>query len=222
MKVSPIIIVTFSLFTLSGMNFVRGQYCDSLVPSFVVDLSAKADSTWYSPMLYRSGNCCGTISPDVCVSFDVTISPNASAVIVNIYAGALLGATFVNFECSGLTPLGDTIFFPGNGPFTLTYCKPGNNLYGYSIQSIPDSLLDLHEYNKTYLNIYPNPADDFLFVESNERINSYCISDISGKIFLTGKLTDDGKIEISKVPPGIYFIEFISENEKIRKKIILN
>ncbi len=211
------------LFAL-GSNKVHAQYCDSLVPSFDVDLSAKADSIWISPAIFRSGLCCSSIAPEVCIEFKVTLSSNAVGVIFDVLGGGPVpGANFVYFNCSYPTTVGDTVFFPVAGPDTLTFCKPGNNFSQYILQSVPVTPLGLNNDESTEIIIYPNPADDYLIVESkNLRIESYNLSDISGKVIQTGNLSNDPKINLSGIPSGIYIMELISGTEMFRKKIILN
>jgi hypothetical protein len=72
--------------------------------------------------------------------------------------------------------------------------------------------------------MYPNPADHMLNIVpgnlSNENY-SYEISDISGRIILSGSLNADGKVDVSAVPHGIYIVRISSENTSATKKLII-
>lgn len=117
------------------------QYCDSITPSFNVDLSASPYMNWTSPLTDRDGFCCGTSSPNKCLEFIITLNPNSAAVVFNIASGAVPpGALFYQIDCGPPTPVGSPICLNGVGPFHLTFCKPGNNTNSFSIETIPDPI----------------------------------------------------------------------------------
>ena len=106
--------------------------------TFVVDLSANADTTWTSPPQTREGDCCGT--DNNCVQFSLTLAPGVTGINFTIPGGcgaAPTGALFYQVDCGPLTSVGTPICLNGSGPFVLTFCKPGNNDNCYSIESIP-------------------------------------------------------------------------------------
>ncbi|MES2395148.1 MAG: PKD domain-containing protein [Bacteroidota bacterium] len=112
--------------------------CGPGVPAFNVDLTGVPDSIWTSPSVLREDNCCGTIAPDKCVKFVITLDPDAEAINFNIIAGAVPGgALFYQINCGPETALGQPICLNGVGPHVLTFCKPGNNDNVYQISSIP-------------------------------------------------------------------------------------
>lgn len=41
-------------------------------------------------------------------------------------------------DCGPLTSVGEPLCLDGPGPFTITFCKPGNNENCYSIESIKE------------------------------------------------------------------------------------
>ena len=76
--------------------------------------------------------------------------------------------------------------------------------------------------NKTEKNImiYPNPVKDVIFIESEE--NGICkIYDLSGRCVLSKKLTDQGRIDISILQKGVYFLRFFGNSSNLTKKIII-
>src|SRR5688572_3062422 len=81
--------------------------CDPTVPSFVVDLSGSPTLSWLSPPVVREGNCCGTVSPDVCIEFIITLHPAANGIIFDIASGAVPpGGMFYQVDCGPPTPVG--------------------------------------------------------------------------------------------------------------------
>lgn len=119
----------------------HAQYCDSITPTFVVDLSASPYMTWVSPSTDRDGFCCGASAPDKCLEFVITLNPNSAAIVFNIASGAVPpGALFYQIDCGAPTPVGSPICLYGPGPFHLTFCKPGNNINTFSIETIPNPI----------------------------------------------------------------------------------
>nr|MBA3971763.1 hypothetical protein [Bacteroidota bacterium] len=115
--------------------------CGPSVPTFNVNLTGNPDSVWTSPMIARNGNCCGTLPPDKCVDFIITLDPGAVGITFNITAGAVPGgALFYQINCGPPQPLGSAICLNGVGPHLLTFCKPGNNANVYQITSIPSAV----------------------------------------------------------------------------------
>jgi polyhydroxybutyrate depolymerase len=62
---------------------------------------------------------------------------------------------------------------------------------------------DIAEQNESSLSLYPNPATNFIFVETQNAVNIY---DLCGKLVLQGS----GRIDVSSLPEGMYFVK--SEN----------
>lgn len=113
--------------------------CDPNTPFYAVDLTGQPDGTWTSsPPKPRAGYCCGVTGNDKCIEFSITLDSNAAAINFQIASGAVPpGAMFYQIGCGPQTPVGTPICLNGPGPYTLTFCKPGNNQNTYSITSIP-------------------------------------------------------------------------------------
>lgn len=79
--------------------------------------------------------------------------------------------------------------------------------------------ISVHEINSSLFNIYPNPAEEFVNISSNEVIQSMVMFDISGKVVLKRELINSNQtqINISDFDPGIYFIQ---ANNEIKKLVI--
>lgn len=70
------------------------------------------------------------------------------------------------------------------------------------------------------ISIYPNPTTSDLYINSESPITRLSISDIYGRQVLS-KESDFGHLDISDFPSATYFIEIITGNQKIVKKIIV-
>jgi hypothetical protein len=202
---------------------ISSQTCDSLVPFFAVDLSSDPDSVWISSAVQRAGYCCGSVYPEVCVEFEVTISSSAIGIIVNIISTQLpMGAVYTKNNCADPLGLGSPLYLSSPGPHQITFCKPGNSMYQYSIESIP-ATAGVANYDKVYpIKIYPNPANDFIIIESKYYSNqTFKLIDISGRAVFSGTVREKEEIKLGSISPGFYIVEILSNNQSVKKKIII-
>lgn len=127
---------------LIGLSDLHGQSCDTITPSFTVNLTNDPNGTYISPQVVRDGNCCGTSGNVKCIEFIVSLHPDAEGVIFDIFSGAVPGgALFYQINCSAPSALGSPICLSGPGPHVITFCKPGNNVNEYRITSVAEPTL---------------------------------------------------------------------------------
>ena len=83
--------------------------------------------------------------------------------------------------------------------------------------------LDINEYSQeTKVNIYPNPTNDRLYIETEGEINNVVIYDVYGRQQTTVNGQQSLSIDLSKLNAGIYFIKINTEEGNIVKRIIKN
>lgn len=117
--------------------FAQSGNCHPATPFFDVNLSSDPNGVWFSPSVARSNLCCTNTSPDRCIEFEITLSPQAVAINFQIASGAVPpGAMYYQINCGPQVQVGSPICLNGPGPYTLTFCKPGNNPNSYAITSI--------------------------------------------------------------------------------------
>lgn len=68
--------------------------------------------------------------------------------------------------------------------------------------------------NKQELLIYPNPANNNFKIEYSTIIKSYKLIDYTGRVINQGEYSDNG-VNIELLPPGIYMVQVVLENNKI-------
>ncbi len=113
---------------LFSYNFLRSQ-CTA--PSFTVDLSAQADTTWTLVNETRGGVCCGSSN---CVTFNVTTNPNTELISFDVTNPSPSGSAFYQVNCGTPVSIGTPLCIVGlPSPFTITYCKPGGDRPDYVI-----------------------------------------------------------------------------------------
>lgn len=111
---------------------------------------------------------------------------------------------------------------------TIPYTQEGNWKYGrftvndlqtgqYTIAAIDKALWGIGDITHPIMKVYPNPTRDLLFVEieGTPSLLAYRITNLVGQIQQTG--TTQGRIDVSSLPSGVYFIEI---NGIIQKFII--
>jgi large repetitive protein len=139
-RVSYLLKITLAILVLLNISlasYSQSGDCDPATPFFTVDLTGNPNGTWTSPAVPRVGNCCGTLPPDKCIEFSITLDPAAVAINFQIVSGAVPpGALFYQIGCGPPIAVGSPICLNGPGPYTLTFCKPGNNINTYAITSI--------------------------------------------------------------------------------------
>lgn len=72
------------------------------------------------------------------------------------------------------------------------------------------------------IEIYPNPTDGMLYINSSSTINKVIVADMTGKIIMdVNGGSDKVELDLSSNPKGIYVLKVISENDSIVEKIVL-
>jgi hypothetical protein len=98
----------------------------------------------------------------------------------------------------------------------LTYYKKGNISCG-NYYNMP---LGIMEPGKEKLILYPNPARSLIYLTGLTSLEQYYISDISGRILLSGAFNSAG-VDISDLDYGCYFIIlYAAKGERITKSFI--
>jgi hypothetical protein len=90
--------------------------------------------------------------------------------------------------------------------------------------SIGSSLIGIDEVNENYINIYPNPASNKIFIEQKQfQQCDIILQDLLGRQLLSKKITDTRKseIDISNLNNGIYLLTISSKQNQSTKKIVV-
>jgi len=76
--------------------------------------------------------------------------------------------------------------------------------------------------NKLQVSVYPNPANDNLFVELDSKTKNaqITISDLSGKLIINTKLSNQNNVDISGLQLGMYMLTVSTENGSETVKFI--
>lgn len=163
----------------------------------------------------------GTI---VLTDFSRTDTTNSQQAITHTSAGnvASNGNNSWSFDWTAPQIGTDTVVFYGafnvaNGNGTTT----GDKIYTttFTVTEIPTSINELNDANN--IDIYPNPAKDFVIINSNSNLEKIELYSINGDVISTN-LSLRKKIDTSFLSNGIYFLRVVSEGGSVEtKKIII-
>lgn len=136
--------------------------------------------------------------------------------------------------------------YAGNGPYLLcltiddglgctdTYCDTVSvdslgmiESEGFTLYIDVEPSLGLNDNNNSLeVNVYPNPAIDFLNIElnaGNKKLNSITMYDLSGKTVYENNTVFDNitTINTENIEPGTYLIRMLFDNEVYNRKVII-
>lgn len=158
---------------------------------------------------------------------------------VTVYSGNASGTNIINEvfnlslnECYTFTftsMMGNGI--PGDGYFVLTDSEDNEIYYGAG-NSFTDEVIipfkvttlsDINENETSNISVYPNPAFDQIYINSDEvSLKNVSIIDLSGKIIysvIPDKKNTMIMIDTGSFSSGIYFVKTITDKGIIIKKI---
>lgn len=98
-----------------------------------------------------------------------------------------------------------------NGNDVLTYSWFIDNVKVLTTDTIPDSV----DENALKVNIYPNPVDQFLTIQSADVIQQVCIYNMLGiKVKETTINNKEAVLDLSDLSSGVYMVEVMDENHR--------
>jgi hypothetical protein len=118
-------------------------------------------------------------------------------------------------------------FFTACGPFTgglaLDDCagSPGTQFNNALFDSGGATLSTINNDLAQGLYVYPNPAQDLLYVEVSTK-SKYTVMDIYGKMVNTGSLGNGkNELQLRNYEAGIYFLRITNGSGFVTKKIVV-
>ena len=83
-----------------------------------------------------------------------------------------------------------------------------------TLNIVEGSTLSLDNYDDFTFNIYPNPANKYLYFNTNTSTGiSYEIFDLSGRLIKNDNIFSDTPIDVSQLSSGQYIIKIQSSNK---------
>ena len=97
------------------------------------------------------------------------------------------------------------------------------SLNGINSECVDNSTSYKTQINHLFLNIFPNPSNGYLFIESNDPVEFLEITDLSGRTVLKSSPKKRSiNIDVSKLKNYFYVLNCFINRKWVRKKIIIN
>jgi len=101
-----------------------------------------------------------------------------------------------------------------NGPQYLAF------LPSDSIKIVSNSGIEENTPAGNFYHIYPNPSHNSInIVSTQNEIFSYSLTDINGKLLVSGIINHNGKLDLSPYPPAVYVLKICSRNDVFISRI---
>lgn len=114
-------------------------------------------------------------------------------------------------------------FLTENVVFKIEFTSSGgNNFFVDEINVFDEATIGIDEnYNDTSWNIFPNPANEYITIQSAEKIERWVITTLSGKELISGGGINNAiQVPLQEFPTGIYLIGVQTAKGNHWKKII--
>ncbi len=159
-------------------------------------------------------------SPDSCFYF---VTPQVSNPVGNIISDSLnwyvLIDTFIAVGGENYLTIGS--FRSGAVTNTLPGASGDPRAYMF-IDSVSVVMLDttglIETENQFYFSIYPNPSNDYIFIESKIQNANFILTDVTGRELMQFKLLENRtQLNLGDLPSGVYFVT----NNRFCRKIVV-
>ncbi|MCI9844083.1 T9SS type A sorting domain-containing protein [Flavobacterium pectinovorum] len=107
-----------------------------------------------------------------------------------------------------------------NDPYSTPFPSGGFDLNGVGV--INQKTLGNKDFNIDSVTLYPNPASNIVYLNTEEEKSSIVIYDINGKIVKKLPKSNHKEITVFDMTSGTYLFEVTLQEKKIIKKIIIN
>jgi hypothetical protein len=94
------------------------------------------------------------------------------------------------------------------------------DMYEYYTRTKPTSISLKNNFNRSLLNFYPNPSENFVTISGVNDIVRIEIFEMNSSIIQYVQQDNEGKIDISNLNAGIYIIKVISKDKIFTRKIV--
>jgi uncharacterized surface protein with fasciclin (FAS1) repeats len=162
----------------------------------------------------------GITAPDLLASPDLV-----DILLYHVVAGTVLSTDLTNGPVTALS--GGTLTVDltmgvmiNNANVTTPDLTAANGVVHVIDAVLLDPTASLEEINNVSISMYPNPASDYITIDSKENGN-YVILDIMGAIVAEGNVSNN-KVSISSLNNGTYIVKFSTESGVYQGRFIKN
>jgi len=98
-----------------------------------------------------------------------------------------------------------------------TYAMNGTSM----ITNFKVGSTDISESEFTNVNIYPNPSNGLININGLTESTSGTVTNAQGQVIYNGVVAENGLLDMSSQPKGVYFIKLVDGDNMMTQKVIL-
>ena len=88
--------------------------------------------------------------------------------------------------------------------------------------SIVDATLSVNDVLASKFKVYPNPASDYIQIESNNvQISSVGLYSVLGKEVISQETLTNNRVDVSNLTSGVYFMKINADGGSVTKKVVV-
>lgn len=99
----------------------------------------------------------------------------------------------------------------------VIYYKKGSLTCGTFIAPVGMSETKLNDH---FLEIFPNPLGEFLYIKTNHALKNLFLTDLLNKKIELNYQLNENHIDLKNLAPGVYFLTAVFDNKTLFKKIV--
>ena len=209
-------LITFHLNLLHGTNITTTKLaCNNY---FFNGFTYTSSGNYTVPFTNASG-CASVVHLSLTVnSIDTSVTQNGLTLIANDSTANYQWIDCNNANAAIAAQINQSYTATANGNYAVVLTKNmcSDTSECYNIMSVGLA----KNYNADEMSLFPNPTTSKLYIQSNKKYGKIIISNATGAIVKTERVSFQKGIDISDFAPGIYFIEIISSETTDRAKFI--
>jgi hypothetical protein len=128
----------------------------------------------------------------------------------------LLGTAYIQAGTANVS-------FTSNTTSPLTLIISGYNKLPLQSTIVPCAIGLLNQAQKNEFDVYPNPAQNTISIQTTIGNYEFKLIDALGRIVIEQKVKETSTtIDLSALAKGFYTLQFLSQEKKITKKVLIN
>jgi hypothetical protein len=200
------------LYILDSLSFTSGLFSNSVFTSELYTVTAQDVNNGYIDIPVANNIGWDPIN-NTSTWENITLGIGGYYAAIELYSG---GNTYdiriLDDNTVGQPAWSSAIWYPGDQAYS--------NGNAFAIRMNFGGNVSMKEHNINKLNIFPNPAKDFLSISlTNNLPSELTLMDISGKILHEKTFTNSSNIDLSKLKNGIYLISVINNSQITTKRV---
>ncbi len=200
------------LYILDSLSFINGLFSNSIYTSELYTVTQQDVFNGYLDIPVVNNVGWNPIENNSTWE-NVTLAVGGYYAAIELYSG---GNTYdiriLDDNTVGQPAWSSAIWYPGDQAYS--------NGNAFAIRMNFGGNVSMKEHNINKLNIFPNPAKDFLSISlTNNLPSELTLMDISGKILHEKTFTNSSNIDLSKLKNGIYLISVINNSQITTKRV---